>query len=648
MFLRSFNIISDIVNPSMPNYELKAWLPTNDTPITCDIDGNVVSVFSDNVWDFTSYSIQKTRFNFGDRTQQKGYLIDDDNIRLFKIIATYWLWGISPKITASTFVTRCEILKPLVYTCSTHKILISDLSKHNEIFEEIACLYSKKKVISLLQDLYAASKDIGFVILDENALKQFSRFILDEESTQTPYIPPRIWMYQVNRFQECINDFHENIDNIRGLFVFLAENHHQLPKRKNAEFLKGIIDNYKVYNLLLKWSNSDSGIIRLNNISSYLSLVSFACTTYIINFSLMRITEAQLLRYGCMHTEIIDGQEVFFIKGETTKTVKDNNAVWVVPESAKKAVEALELICELRFNCAKKRFGITDSVSEYKPYLNIFAFEPWSSQKKGGIENLKYIKPSRNFAESVENWGKLLDKKQLKIDSEDMKIASRMTANLNQDIYFEGGVWQLSWHQFRRTGAVNMLASGLVSEQSLQFQLKHCNSIMSLYYANNYYKLKFTLNSSVGELYLQEWHNNNVIKNKELSSDRFISPHGQKRKAQIIAPISEKDHKTLINMSKKGNLIYRETFLGGCTKKGEPCPYGGISNIIHCMGGDGGLPCDSVLLDKDKLSVMKQLETSYVSKISNFESQSLPIEFQTQQLNAIRKAIHAIESKENE
>ena len=55
MFLKSINIISDIITPTMPNYTLDNWLPLDDTPITCDKDGNVISIFSDDTWDFTPY-----------------------------------------------------------------------------------------------------------------------------------------------------------------------------------------------------------------------------------------------------------------------------------------------------------------------------------------------------------------------------------------------------------------------------------------------------------------------------------------------------------------------------------------------------------------------------------------------------------------
>ena len=85
MFLKSINIISDIITPTMPNYTLDNWLPLDDTPITCDKYGNVISIYSDDTWDFTPYCIKPMKFNFGSK-QTNGYIINRDNIQLFKII----------------------------------------------------------------------------------------------------------------------------------------------------------------------------------------------------------------------------------------------------------------------------------------------------------------------------------------------------------------------------------------------------------------------------------------------------------------------------------------------------------------------------------------------------------------------------------
>lgn len=163
------------------------------------------------------------------------------------------------------------------------------------------------------------------------------------------------------------------------------------------------------------------------------------------------------------------------------------------------------------------------------------------------------------YQEVCKKYPKLFNQQTMTITKEDLDITRRLTANLNPELYNVGKIRPLSWHQLKRTGAVNMLASGL---------------------------------------YLKEMYETITRKFRELQSNNYISPHGDKRKKQILSEITEKDHKQLINAAKKGKVSYRETFLGGCAIQGPPCPYGGISNITSCMGFDDKSACNAVILDK--------------------------------------------------
>lgn len=644
MFLKPINIDSNIITPESPNYILDSWPPMDETPVTCDDKNNVISVFSDNTWDFTYYRKTTEKFNFGDKTQLKGYIIDDENIRLFKLIAAYWLWGIGTSITARSFIGRCTILKPLVYVCSINKILISELSYHEEIFEQVAEKYSKNRILGLLESLIPYGDELGFKILDTLALKKFAKYLPKEDLTiQTAYIPPRIWVYQIKRLELCIDDFLNHKESVSELFNHFLDIYDKKSSFQRRKILRKKLEEYHLSKLFNNWAEYNHNF-GLQNFSGYLTLVTNVCIAYIANFSLMRIAEAHSLKFGCFKKELVDGQEICLINGSTSKTIRDENACWVVPPSVEKAVKALEVICELRFGIAKQKFGITEDISKFRPYLVVHSFEPWSP-RDSDIQSINLVSKPRQYFEQIQRWDKLFDKEQLKITEEDLRIARQMTDNLDESLFKVGKVWQLAWHQLRRTGAVNMIASGMVSDKSLQFQLKHSNSIMSMYYANNFHKFKFSLDESVGVLYFGERHQDNVRKNEALVDERFMSPHGERRKAQIISPITEKDHKSLLEMSKKGNLNYRETFLGGCTKKGEPCPYGGITNIVACMGGDGSQPCEAVLLDANKLGLMYKQEQMYLDKIQKLTADSIDTTFQQQQLNSIRKAIHVIESK---
>ncbi|MEH6710564.1 MAG: hypothetical protein V7733_05080 [Paraglaciecola polaris] len=189
-----------------------------------------------------------------------------------------------------------------------------------------------------------------------------------------------------------------------------------------------------------------------------------------------------------------------------------------------------------------------------------------------------------------------------------------------------------------------MLASGLVSEAYLQYQLKHASRAMSQYYGKNYYRLKEPLNDEARGYYLREMYQAMVREFKSLQSDQYVSPHGEKRKDQILHEISEKDHKQLIDAAKAGRISYRQTFLGGCANSGPPCPLGGISNISSCMGFGAGSPCPSALLDTAKLPLIKQLKSTVTLQLQGAEVDSPLHESLQAQLETAERAIHVIET----
>ncbi|MCW1936866.1 hypothetical protein OMD46_12070 [Pseudomonas sp. MDMC_285] len=114
-----------------------------------------------------------------------------------------------------------------------------------------------------------------------------------------------------------------------------------------------------------------------------------------------------------------------------------------------------------------------------KRYLLDYCLEPWGTKLTKINRTIRPSIPS--YAHVLQWFDKLFDPEQLRITPEDFALARLVTPTLT-DEFAVGKIWPLAWHQLRRTGAVNMQASGLVSDASLQFQLKHVARAMSLYY----------------------------------------------------------------------------------------------------------------------------------------------------------------------
>lgn len=663
--LPGLSILNILVTPDMLNFRPKTWPPEDDFPVVIDSEGRVISRYSDVRWDFSTWhgSVQKIYFGDG---PGNGYKVSKENADLLRLVIAWWIWGPGIPLTTKALVAKFATIKPFFVICSKNNICVSELSNHPNIIKEIALngKFNRSHVFTYLNDISFNANKLGFNILDQNGTKIFTEHIKINDSTQTAYIPPRIWSYQLIRLKECLDEYLENKDKLAKFFRYCLlayECNYSTIKRegfqkpgKEFDFvkrpkkgikstrvsIKDIAIKFGVYSILERWVVADNKCT-LDTLSNYLNLINFCGSVYIVNFSLMRVSECSRLRADCLEVEVDEtGSEIYLIKGVTTKTIQDQQARWIVPSVVKHAVDAMNHITKLRLIAAKYNSNINlEKEFLANPTLQCHCYEPWRVHHQN--INVEYITP-RTYKEVFKKYHKLFDEHTMKITREDLEVAHRLTANLDPKLYDIGKTWPIAWHQLRRTGAVNMLASGLVSEFSLQYQLKHASLAMSRYYGQNYYKLKAPLNSEARGLYLREMYETIIREFNELQSDNYMSPHGEKRKAQILSEITEKDHKQLIESAKKGKISYRETFLGGCANQGPPCPYGGISNISSCMGFDNISPCESVIVDKNKLPMIDQLKDNLQIQLINTDDGSPLYQSLKAQLESAKRAINVI------
>ena len=89
--------------------------------------------------------------------------------------------------------------------------------------EQLASLLQPSQntyTLTLLHDLWERRDDLGFVLLDASALAELAAALPEHETAQTPYIPPRIWLYQVTRLRALLDDFNAHSQQIEDCFMF--------------------------------------------------------------------------------------------------------------------------------------------------------------------------------------------------------------------------------------------------------------------------------------------------------------------------------------------------------------------------------------------------------------------------------------------
>lgn len=201
----------------------------------------------------------------------------------------------------------------------------------------------------------------------------------------------------------------------------------------------------------------------------------------------------------------------------------------------------------------------------------------------------------------------LFDPEQMRITEDDLATARMFTPNLDKGGKFKvGETWPLAYHQLRRTGGINMFASGLLSDSSIQVIMKHLTLLQTRYYGQNHSRVRF--NEDFESLTVTARYEVMARQIEALVKERYVSPLGDGRKREIVVNlVGNKEFNVLVKAGRNGEVSFRETRLGGCTKNGH-CDYGGIESIVRCTGGDGDKPCREAIYDRAKqLSVERQL-----------------------------------------
>ncbi len=623
---------ADWVTSTHRSFRPPSWPPPPDWIAFESRDGAILSRWNDSIWDLSALAGYPLQLNFGDGPDPgRSVPLDPGNANLLRLMTGWRLWGPRAVLAAATVQGVFSKLRSIFELCSGEGILASDLMRFPKILEKVPAILAPsgyEAAIAELHRFWDLRDTLGFVLVDQEGIKRLAAWQPSHDTEQTAYIPPRIWTYQVNRMRECIDDFLVHRQQVEDCFNFCVDayannagslqaavttalvTHHQpfspfcISRRTRSgrhvqaygQFHEAA-ERFGITDLLNRWVVSKKQI-GISQLSAYLTLVQYAGLAYIASFTLQRVNEAAALRTDCLLWENDPKLgSVPIICGETTKTDPDSDARWPTSPSVEVGVAVMTSIARMRIRCAAAHPEIHPTEADQaNPYLLDRAFEPWCGGKTQPFTTRRYPMP---FSALLRVYPLLFDQAQIKITEDDLKIALMLTPNLSAKKGFVvGKVWPFAWHQLRRTGAVNMFASGLFSDSSMQFLLKHSSRLMPLYYGRGYTKLH--VNEEVENVVIAAMYDTMAQSILSAMSDRFVSPHSVDAKNEIIVNmIGEKDAKDLAKSARRGEVFFRETRLGVCTTRGN-CSYGGIESIARCSGGDGHKPCKDAIFDRSK------------------------------------------------
>ncbi|MDD5175293.1 MAG: hypothetical protein PHQ05_02565 [Sterolibacterium sp.] len=636
--------------PTSRCYRPPSWPPPRGWVCIEDQYGNEVAKWEDHIWPFYPWTGNNdSSINFGDGPQlnSRSHQIDPANADILRELVGWRLWGPRGAKNISSLLTGfVEPIRKVIALCSQHKILVSNLSRYPALIEEVArsmAPSSFAKVVAELDRLRDAREFLGFELLDQAGIQRLKAAQPDHNPGQTEYIPSRIWTCFVMRLKECLDDYLAHQQQIEACFAFCVDAYEKngvkedrmgkkqskrIPfqnptgrltgKRSGIAYLGPFGDTaqrFGIRDALERWVGRLEGGRGIAAFSKYLSLIQYAGLADVLSFTLMRVAEGVSIRKNCLvwHDDAVYGL-IPLIQAETTKTDPDENALWITSPSVEPAIRALNSVARMRLSCVGEW---TDAGNHY---LINDPVEPWSRPKKAEMG----LRPrARDLNEVVSKlFPGPFDLQQLTITEEDLKIARAVSPTLNRDLFQVGTPWRLAWHQLRRTGAVNMFASGDISDSSMQLQMKHLTRWMPLYYGRGNTSLH--LNEATRVLLVNAQYEAMGRQLAAVQTDRFVSPYGDDHKEKLLSSasdetpvnlISEDDAASYEKAARQYHISFRRTVLGGCMKNGA-CDGDCVSSVGDCAGGDGKEPCSNVLFDRNRAEsnqirldgVVKQLE----------------------------------------
>lgn len=618
------------VTPTSRSFRPPCWPPPKDWVCIEDKDGNPVSRYGDPVWDFTPWLGKVTTFSFGDgpKARANGVVIDPVNADLLRRLAALLIWRQRAVLTFRTMLQPLNNFRKIITICSKNRILASDLSRYPAVIDQVARSIATSSFhmhIGALDRLRDARDVLGFELLDQVGIQRLKAAQPDHNHEQTEYIPPRIWTYIVHRVAECRNDFLAHQEQIEACFAFCVDAYEKngvqafrertgrsyrnpfkaarpdiTGKRSGIRYYGAFADTalrFGIKEVIERWVGELTPKRGIAAFTNYFHVVQYAALVDVVAFTLMRIGEATSIRWNCLRWEDdpVYGR-IPLIEGETTKTDPDDSALWVTSPSVEPSIRVLQSIARMRLTSE----GLWKEGEN--PHIITAALEPWGATSV--VTRRAKTKPSlQSLTGVVQGYPFLFDLQQISITDDDLKVALAVCPTLNPEQFQVGKVWTLKWHQFRRTGAVKMFASGEISDSSMQLQMKHMTRLMSLYYGRGNTALH--LNDAARTLLVNAFYENSVREFKAIQTDRFISPHGAKQKARLLAPannggplnlISDSDAHHFAKMYRLHKIGGRLTPLGACMNNG-PCDGDCVTSIGDCAGGDGKAPCATALFD---------------------------------------------------
>ncbi|AIC22601.1 integrase [Pseudomonas chlororaphis] len=605
--------------------------PAPDFVLCRDESGNATAVYGEPVWDFNPYRLSANKINrilfdtvLDESGQEQQALIEEAKYLLYCII--YFAGGgRRGGLSASTLNQYWVVLRVAIQFCyeQKQKPMVGVLYLQ-QLFTVPVYLgafigqssFSKRVLAGILQGLARVGEArLGYVVLNPD---NFDGERSDYK--QHPVIPTQIYLKLINLTGDLLDQLYLGVGRFEAFISCFADEYYGITYVRQrclgvggkAHWRPDMAQAIKDHGLTSVFAG-EFECPHLRSLQRGLIQMQDVVKTVIHLYTGMRDQEVMRISYHCFSDQVVrqavvDDQGIERDKAQsvnvfstTTKfTGYKKEGTWFAPGEVVRAIEVAQAICR----GLAKLYKI--ELDAHCPlFLNPSVLCYTRNRAEVGVTNFK---DSRGIALL-----RLLIKRE---DLEELGLSDPSRDFYNEPAFAVGQPWPLTSHQFRRSLSFYGSSSGFLSLPTLRVQFKHMTIEMARYYSNHYDNLRTVFgyyDDKKKDFVLPSNHfafeyqmampmsvANQLIADLLFDEEPLFGGTGsymEKQKERIKSgEIQIEDVRADTEQRvKNGEISYRPTLLGGCSKVGR-CDSFLLGDYTECLS------CVGAIIKPDKLN----------------------------------------------
>lgn len=583
--------------------------------------GETLSVYSDNVWDFSPYLPKcHCRLNFDswlENACENDFLFCQIRAEMKKISFAL-LYIKSGKSIIKSIEQRHTVLRQFAAIAYRNGCTLTQLfgdasyiAKLNDIYAGVS-YHTALRIKAFLTDCFVIQQQYPLVIpafSTYQPIQHLAKLVAQlrlqsgKVGPQTKLIPSRIYMALINILADQLNEFNQYAPALLQWFQRTQQDINFALMPVEFRRAKRAISFTNARDLLGLTELFENHQIRKHaNLTRYMTLIQGMAKLWIHLFTGMRDNEVNQLSYDCYQTVQSNEHLVHVLMGYTSKLHGGGNksTYWITFEDIQIGVRAAQSIGEI-YALLNLHYDLSNP-AEYPLFPTLYSQKHRNKNNQNIKNETDFVShfsgaPTRTQANFNQYLGRISVSlgDGLRIIESDLAELEAFDAFRNwrdeKDCQM-GKYWNICTHQFRRSLAVYGARSGVIGLGALSVQYKHLTEAMTLYYRENSVFAPNILANDSQKEFIQELQYQRLVDSYVQfeegvihSSSRLLGGAGtylqlQKDREQLLTVFPNRN--AAIKRMKKGEIAYKASLFGACTNP-DACEKISFTAITSCL-----------------------------------------------------------------